>query len=44
MKFGTYSKKMVKLMSDLKAVSIAEKEYIEGKTISHKMLLKKLGI
>ena len=32
------------LLDDLKSISIAEKEYKEGKTISHKEVLKELGL
>jgi hypothetical protein len=32
------------LLDDLKAIAKAEKEHSEGKTISHKQVLKELGI
>lgn len=32
------------LLDDLKAIAAAEKEHKEGKTISHKQVLKELGL
>lgn len=32
------------ILDDLKAIAVAEKEYKTGKTISHKEVLKKLGL
>lgn len=32
------------LLDDLKAIAHAEKEYKEGKTVSHKMVIKELGL
>ena len=32
------------LLDDLKAIAEAEKEYREGKTLSHKAVLKELGL
>ena len=32
------------LLEDLKAIKTAEKEHKDGKTISHKELIKKLGL
>ncbi len=34
----------VELLDDLKAIAAAEKEYKEGKTTSHKQVLKELGL
>ena len=36
--------KDAELLDDLKAAAKGEKEYREGKTISHKQLLKELGL
>lgn len=32
------------LLDDLKAIAAAEKEHKEGKTVSHKQVLKELGL